>query len=45
MFNASALIGNNMAKTNKYAGYAMASMGASAGAYIGSTVLSSNRGY
>lgn len=38
-------IGRKSVATNKIGGYAMASMGAGAGAYIGSTVLSSNRGY
>jgi hypothetical protein len=38
-------MGRNSVATNRYAGMAMASMGVGAGAYIGSTVLKSNRRY
>lgn len=41
---ASRFIGRNAITANKYAGYGMAAMGVGAGAYIGSTVLNSNRG-
>ena len=43
--SARGFVGSKSIVTNKIGGYAMASMGAGAGAYIGSTVLSSNRGY
>lgn len=39
------LIGRNKAAINKYGSYSMAALGVGAGAYIGSSALSSNRGY
>lgn len=38
-------LGGKSLATNKWAGRSMAAMGVGAGAYIGSTVLRSNRGY
>lgn len=42
---ASSFIGRNAATTNKIAGYGMAAMGVGTSAYIGSSIMSSNRGY
>jgi hypothetical protein len=38
-------MGANAVATNRYAGMAMGALGTAAGAYIGSSVLRSNRGY
>jgi hypothetical protein len=40
---ARSFIGRNSAMTNRIGGYTLASLGVGAGAYIGSTVLNSNR--
>ena len=41
--SAQSFIGRNALATNRYAGYAMGAAGVGAGAYIGSSVLRSNR--
>jgi hypothetical protein len=38
-------LGKHALATNRYAGYAMAGMGVGASAYIGSSIINSNRGY
>lgn len=43
--NASKFIGRNAATTNKIGGAAMGAIGVGSGAYIGSSVMSSNRGF
>lgn len=45
MANGAQWIGNNSVKTNKFAGKAAAAAGIGAGAYIGASAISSNRGY
>jgi hypothetical protein len=42
---ASSFIGRNALRTNRVAGYAAGALGVGSAAYIGSSVLSSNRGY
>ena len=45
MAGARGFLGRNASAVNKYGGYAMGAIGTAAAAHIGSSVLSSNRGY
>jgi hypothetical protein len=45
LWRAGGFMGRNAVAANKYAGYAVAGLGAASGAYIGNSVISSNRGY